>query len=106
MYEKNRGFHIYKDFWTPVIGVKFWFERRNTVDRCAVSIVKDTYQGKFVKSDHRLVLKRSWRYSSDLPQAGIEVPQPSLLLRIRSLLLFAMNLIRYKEKIEFEFFVN
>lgn len=85
-----RGFHIYKDFWTPAIGevLVCTRERRNAVDRYAVSVVKDDnvvgHLPRKISKVCSLFLERGGtincritgarRYSFDLPQGGVEVP--------------------------------
>ena len=85
-----RGYHIYKDVWVAVIGEDLSCEREplNHVDRYAVAVLKDdTVVGHIPKKISRicsLFIARGGtivctpmggrRYSTDLPQGGLEIP--------------------------------
>ena len=85
-----RGYHVYQDIWTPVSGEQLVCEREdgNPQDRYAVAIKKS---GNIVGHVPRnismlcsLFMRRGGsifcvvtgqrRYSSDLPQGGMEIP--------------------------------
>ena len=89
-----RGFHIYKENWSPLIGeqIKCVREVANPQDRYAVAVIKTTsFSAETVGHIPRCIsavcssfLRRggeihctvmgSRRYSRDLPQGGLEVP--------------------------------
>jgi hypothetical protein len=85
-----RGYHVYKEIWLAVIGECLPCERevRNEKDRYAVAVKKeDTVIGHLPHKISRvcsLFLRRGgciacrvtgkMRYSSDLPQGGLEIP--------------------------------
>ena len=85
-----RGYHIYRDIWAAIIGEELGCIREptNVHDRYAVAVVKD---GQIIGHLPRklskicsLFLRRGGtivctvighrRYSSDLPQGGLEIP--------------------------------
>ena len=85
-----RGYHIYKNVWVSVVGEVLECERQqqNDKDRYAVAVKKDrTIIGHLPRKISRvclLFLRRGGsircivierrRYSSDLPQGGLEIP--------------------------------
>ena len=85
-----RGYHIYKEIWTPSIGEVLLCAREptNIVDRYAVSVQKDeTIVGHLPKRISRVCslfflrggslscqVTGKKRYSRDLVQRGLEVP--------------------------------
>ena len=85
-----RGYHVYRDIWEAVIGevLQCERERTNAEDRYAVAVKKDgRIIGHLPSKISRvcsLFLRRggsircritgSRRYSSDLPQGGLEIP--------------------------------
>ena len=85
-----RGYHIYKDIWTSVIGEDLLCEREpfNSVDRYAVAVLKDDivvgHIPKNISRIRSMFLARGGaitctpiggrRYSAELPQGGLEIP--------------------------------
>ena len=85
-----RGFHIYQDIWTPVIGEELLCEREegNRNDRYAVSVHDvstvvghvprhiSTICNVFLRRGGSIscIITRRRQYSRDLPQGGMEVP--------------------------------
>ena len=85
-----RGFHIYQDIWTPVIGEELLCEREegNPNDRYAVSVLNvSTVVGhvpRHISTLCNVFLRRGGsisciitgrrQYSRDLPQGGMEIP--------------------------------
>ena len=85
-----RGHHIYKDVWTPVVeeGLNCRREEGNISDPYAVAVIKSgnivghmphrisTACNLFIQKTGVIVCKVTGprRYSSDLPQGGLEVP--------------------------------
>lgn len=85
-----RGYHIYKDIWTPVIDEELQCRREpaNIIDRYAVAVLKSgTIVGHLPKKISRissLFIRRGGqikcevtgrrRRSADLVQGGLEVP--------------------------------
>ena len=86
-----RGFHVYQEIWTPVIGecLHCKRERDNAEDRHAVAVCKsvDVVVGHVPRSISCLcsafirrggtidcTIEGTRRYSSDLPQGGMEIP--------------------------------
>ena len=88
-----RGFHIYKDMWSPLVGeqIRCIREDDNLRDRYAVAVVKSTpgsteivghipqcisvMCSSFLRrgGEIRCTVTGRWRYSSDLPQGSLEV---------------------------------
>lgn len=91
-----RGYHVYKDIWIAQVGELLVCERDqyNVQDRYAVSVKKDgNVIGHLPRKISRVcsvflrrggniqcIIVAQRRYSSDLPQGGLEVPC-SLLFR-------------------------
>ena len=92
-YEKDsciRGYHVYKSTWIAMMGEMLACERdpRNQHDRYTVSVKKgNTTVGHLPKKISKLcslfirrggsiqcLVNGSRRYSSDLPQGGLEIP--------------------------------
>lgn len=85
-----RGYHVYRDVWTALIGEELIGSRqcKNSVDRYAVAVKKNTeIVGHIPKSISKvcsLFLRRGGsisctvvggrQYSIDLPQGGLEIP--------------------------------
>ena len=85
-----RGYHVYSDSWSPVIGEVLVCEREpgNDEDMYAVAVLQSTrIVGHLPRKDSRkysLFLRRGGamsceitglrQYSADLPQGGIEIP--------------------------------
>ena len=85
-----RGFHVYREIWTPVIGEVLTCKRQpsNMVDRYAVRVVKGTetvgHLPKKILKIFSLFIRRGGmvtcevtgtrRRSTDLIQGGLEIP--------------------------------
>jgi len=92
-YETNscvRGYHVYQDIWTPVIGEQLVCEREedNPTDRYAVVVLDisavvghvprniSTLCNVFLRRGGSIscIITGRRRFSRDLPQGGIEIP--------------------------------
>ena len=85
-----RGYHIYKEIWSAVVGEEFACEREptNSTDRYAVAVIRSGvaigHLPRKVSRACSLFLRRGGtidcvvtggrRHSSDLPQGGLEIP--------------------------------
>ena len=85
-----RGYHVYQDTWTPVIGEQLVCRREdsNPRNRCAVAVVKAEeivgHVPRFILTACSLFIRQggsiyctiteSRRYSRDLPKGGMEIP--------------------------------
>ena len=86
-----RGFHVYKDIWTPIIGEVFSCEREdgNPMDPYAVAIKRGSevigHVPQKISAACSLFMQRGGaatcrivdshhQYSSDLPQGGLQIP--------------------------------
>lgn len=85
-----RGYHVYQAIWTAVVGEELVCEREptNSLDRYAVAVLKnEIIIGHLPRKTSKvcsLFLRRGGtvsctvtgmrRYSSDLPQGGLEIP--------------------------------
>ena len=86
-----RGFHVYRDIWTPIIGEVFSCEREdgNPMDPYAVAIKRGSevigHVPRVISAACSLFIQRGGavtcriidshhQYSSDLPQGGLQIP--------------------------------
>jgi len=85
-----RGYQVYKDIWTPVIGEQLLCQKEegNPNDRCAVSVLHlSTVVGHVLRHMSTLcyifiqrggsiscIITGMYQYSRDLPQRGMDVP--------------------------------